>query len=256
MKTFFYIVTVCLTLITFHCPGIEARQFRNIFTITAIDYDNIGKSTVYENTFLTELRQGLSFLLKGYHDKRNTWNNSIITLGPVININRYHYIELTYGHGRDSDKKKANYYAVELTREKPKYLFGLGFKHSAYPGYFYNTLSPSIKYYLTPKFALWGKYFASIDSKSNFGHAYWTYAEHDVTSRGEVRFGFISGNRLYSPEYESFFGGRVDMSFFSIMAQCSFNLSSRITLKYQYENMSRQSKYTDIKNTLVLDVRF
>ena len=238
------------------CTEGSAENFRNIFSLTYLDYSRAGTSKVYENAFIARVGSATSVLAKAYHDNRSGWNNTIITLGPIFNLDKYHYVEFTYGYGRDSNKRRADYLVVELTREKPGYIMGIGFKHSAYPGYLYNTLSPSIKYYLNPKFALWGKYFATIDSESNFDHAYWTYAEYDVTSRGAIRLGITGGNRLYGPEYESFFGGRADMSFSSVMAQCSFILSSRITLKYQYENISRQSKYTDIKNTLVLDTRF
>ena len=110
MKTLFIHITVCLIMMTLHSRPSDARQMRNIFSITDIDYENIGKSTVYENTILTEVLKGFSFTLKGYHDKRSTWDNTIITIGPVININRYHYMEINYGYVQDSAKRRADYY--------------------------------------------------------------------------------------------------------------------------------------------------
>ncbi|MFC1541100.1 hypothetical protein ACFL50_01480 [Candidatus Latescibacterota bacterium] len=255
MKLFFWMIKACLILLILHCPGSEARQYRNIFSLSSIDYENIGSSTVYENAFIAEIRPRFSFLIKGYHDRRSSWNNTIITLGPIFNIDRYHYVEINYGHGQDSDKKGADYYSVELTREKPGYLLGIGFKHSSYPGYKYHTISPSIRYYLTPRIALWGKYFLSTDSDDNINSAFWFDCEVKITGKMAVRSGFTGGNRLYSPEYESFLGGKADMRFFSFLAQFSYIFSEQFTVKYQFEQVSRQSEFTDIKNLIILDVR-
>ena len=256
MKRIRSLQSVFILAFSIWCAESAAANLRNIFSFTNLDYSNIGTVQVYENALIARVSSSASLLLKAYRDERSGWNNTIITFGPIFNLDKYHYVECTYGYGQSSNNWRADYFAVELTREKPGYIMGIGFRRSAYPGYLHNMLSPSIKYHLTPQFALWGKYFASMDSEGNFDHAYWTYAEHNVTSRGAIRFGFTGGNRLYSPEYESFFGGRADMSFFSVMAQCSFILTNHITLKYLYENMSRQSKYTDIKNTFIIDARF
>ncbi|MFC1651211.1 hypothetical protein ACFL2X_06535 [Candidatus Latescibacterota bacterium] len=255
MKPLYRSIAVCLILVALHSHSSEARQLRNIFSVTDIDYENIGKSTVYENTFLVEVRKGFSFTLKGYHDKRSTWDNTIITIGPVININRYHYMEINYGYGLTSAKKRADYYSIDLTREKPGYLLGIGYKHSVYPGYTYNTVSPSVKYYITPKIALWGKLFLSNDSDDNINSAFWADCEVKITRKIAIRSGFIGGNRLYSPEYESIFGGRADMGFSSFLAQCSYIFSERFSIKYQYERVSRQSEFTDVKNIFIVDVR-
>jgi|GEM_PF-3142802 hypothetical protein len=255
MKKLLCIISVSFILIALHCPGIDARQFRNIMSVTNIDYENIGRSTVYENTFLAEVGKGFSLSLKGYHDKRSTWNNTIIFVGPVININKYHYVEINYGYGRNSFKNRADYYSIDFTREKPGYLLGFGYKHSVYPGYSYNTVSPSVKYYITPKIALWGKLFLSNDSDDNVNSAFWTDCEVLITRKISVRSGFVVGNRLYSPEYESIFGGRSDMGFSSFLAKVTYTFNERFSINYQYEQVSRQSEFTDKKNILLLDVR-
>lgn len=252
-----YSLYLCLAAVVLAASDpCDAAGFRNLFGYTYIDYEGIGTSHVLENTLISQVRPGLSLLTRLYHDRRSDWNNSIVTIGPVINIGRYHYIEVTYGYGRDSDKRRADYLGLELTRETPKYLAAVGFKHSAYPGYDYYTLSPSVKYYITPRIALWGKYFASIDSDDNFDHAYWTDVEVGITARTAVRCGVTGGNRLYSPEYESVFGGKADMRFFSVLAQLSYRITERFMVKYVFEDLTRQSKYTDIKNTFVIDARF
>lgn len=177
-------------------------------------------------------------------------------MGPIFNLDKYHYIELTYGYGRDSDDRTADYFAVELTREKPRYLVGMGFRHSVYPGYSYTIFSPSARYYVTSRFSLWGKYFGSMDSEDNFDHAYWFDCGYKVTQRTAIKVGVTGGNRIYSPEYEYALGGRADMSFSSILAHYSFAFTEKFVCKYQFENLTRQSKYHDIKNTIIIDARF
>ncbi len=112
-----------------------------------------------------------------------------------------------------------------------------------------------MKYYITPKIALWGKYFLSNDSDDNINSAYWVDLELKITRKMSVRSGVTGGSRLYSPEYESIFGGRADMGFSSFLAQYSYVFSDRFTVKYQYERVSRQSEFTDIKNIIIIDVR-
>ncbi len=238
------------------CTESYAENFRNIFSFTYLDYSRAGTAKVSENAFIARVGSITSVLAKAYHDNRSDWNNTIITLGPIFNLNKYHYIEFTYGYGYDSDDRRADYYTIELTREKPRYLMGLGLRHSTYPGYSYNILSPSARYFLASRFALWGKYFASIDSDNNFDHAYWVDGEYKITRKSALKLGFTGGSRLYGPEYETIRGGKADMSFFSLLAQVSFIMNDRFIIKYQYENLSRQSKYTDIKNILIIDTRF
>lgn len=249
------LLILMLVLITW-CTKSTAGHFRNIFTLTYLDYSSAGTAKIYENALIARMSSAASLLIKAYYDDRSDWHNTIVTFGPVFNLDRYHYIEITYGYGFDSDKLKADYFAVELTREKPRYLMGIGFKHSAYPGYSYNIFSPSARYYLMPQLALWGKYFASVDSDGNFDHAYWVDGEYNITRKFALRLGFTRGNRLYSPEYETTRGGRADMDFFSLLAQVSYVINDRFIIKYLYENLLRQSKYTDIKNILILDIRF
>ena len=238
------------------CPPGEARSFRNISSFTVIDYDGAGTSRIYENALITKTSSSTSLLVKAYHDRRSSWNNTIITLGPIINLDRYHYLECTYGYGFDSDNRKAHYLTFDLTREKPGYLAGLGYRFGKYPGYSFNVISPYARYYLTPRLSLWTKLFASIDSDNNFDQAYWIEGTYRISRRLFFTLGSTGGNRLYSPEYESAFGGHADMRFFSYLAQVSFAFNERLVLKYQFENITRQSSYTDIKNVVVLDTRF
>ncbi len=246
---------VCAVLAISISGESTAENFRNILTVSHIDYDQIGISTVFENTFIARVRSKNSILVKVYHDERKNWHNNIFTLGSIINIGKYHYAEISYGYGIDADDSHADFFIAELTREKPGYIAGLGLKHGAYPEFSYSVISPSIRYNVTRRFALWAKAFLSIDSDRHYDQAYWSNFEYSYKKIAAM-VGFTKGNRLYSPEYESLFGDSSDMSFFSVMAQCSFNINSRITLKYHYENLSRRSKYTDIKNTLILFAKF
>lgn len=256
MRQVHLFLTTALLIMFFNVPDIESAQFRNIFSVTHIDYENIGVSTVFENALVSHIKPGISALVRVYHDRRSDWHNSIITIGPVLNLNRYHYVELTYGYGYDKDNRRADYLSFELTREKPRYLAGIGFRHSTYPGYTYNMLSPGMKFYVTSRVALWGKIFIIKDSDDNFDLACWTDVEFFITRRFSVRAGITGGNRLYNPEYEFLFDGKTNMRFFSVLSQLSYSVSDNISVKFLFENMSRQSKYTDIKNTLIIDARF
>ena len=250
------ILLIFLLVFILWCTKSSAQQFRNIFSFTHLDYSHGGAASVYENSLIGRINTSASILLRGYHDNRSAWDNTIVYLGPIFNLDKHHYIEFTYGYGRDSDEREANYFTAELTREKTRYLLGLGYRYSAYPGFSYNVISPSVRYLLTPRLALWGKYFASMDSDSNFDNAYWIDGEYKITNKIALRLGFTGGNRLYSPEYESILGGKADMGFFSFLAQMSFVVNESFKIKYQYENLLRQSKYTDIKNILIVDIRF
>jgi len=247
------ILLICLIFYSY--SEISDADVRNIFTVSSIDYDGIGHSMVVENTFVAKVHSRFSVLLRAYNDSRKSWNNNIFTLGPVINIGKYHYAELTYGFGRDSDGRRADYFSAEIVREMPKYLTGIGYMHRKYPGYTYSTLSPSLKYRITDKIALWGKSFASLDSDDNFDHAYWTDIEYKISPKFAVTLGYTGGNRLYSPEYETLFLDAPDMNFHSIIGQLSFSLKENISIKYLYEYMTRQTEYNDIKHVFILDAR-
>lgn len=234
----------------------EAETFRSITAVSYIDYDQIGLSKVFESAMIARIHPRLSLLVKGYHDHRADWNNTIVTAGPVIIIDRHHYLELTYGHGNDADDTKADFYTIEMTREMPRYLTGLGMRHGRYPGYSYTVMSPSIRYRVNTRWSLWGKYFASFDSDENFDHALWVDVEYRVTMKNAIKAGFTSGNRLYSPEYEYRIGGNADMSFYSLLAEYIFMASERLTIKYHYESLLREEKYRDSKNIIIVDIRF
>jgi hypothetical protein len=255
MKRILLCISVCLVAVL-SLRNTALADDRNIFTYSHIDYDGIGVSNVFDNTVVVKARPNISAIVRLYHDRRSDWNNSIIFVGPVVNIDRYHYCELTYGFGRDSDSRRADYLTVELTREMMRYIIGVGFRYSSYPGYTYYTVSPSLKYYITRRFALWGKYFASTDSDNNFDQAWWFDAEVGLTARLLLRSGFTGGNRLYGPEYETLFGGRADMSFSSYLFRIQYTFTEKASVSYLFENVSRESKYTDRKNTLIVDFRF
>lgn len=232
-----------------------AAETRNICTFSNIDYDGIGTSKVIENTVITRVHPRVSLLLRAYHDHRSNWNNTIITAGPVINLDRFHYMEITYGYGRDSDSRRADYASIELTREKPRYRSGLGFRLSSYPDYSYYTLSPSLYYSITRHFALWGKVFASTDSDNNFDQAWWSDLEISPTPHISFRAGFTGGNRLYSPQYETLFGGKADMRFSSVHARIQYSYRETLIVGYLFEQLDRQSRYTDRTHSLIIDFR-
>ncbi|MCE5252258.1 hypothetical protein LLG96_18815 [bacterium] len=250
------IIPIVVTVLFVGSTAGSAERVRNIFSFSYLDYSGIGLSKVFENTALVRVRPSASLLVRAYHDHRSSWNNTIITAGSVLNIGSNHYIELTYGHGRDSADQTSDHFTAELTREKTRYIAGIGFRHSSYPGISFSLLSPSIRFSVTPRLSLWGKYFGSVDSDGNFDQSYWTDGEYGITRRISLRLGITGGNRLYSPEYETLLTKGANMSFFSVLAQVSYIFSDGLTFYYLYENMSRESKYTDLKNILIVDVRF
>ena len=247
---------VIAVMVVMWSPLCNAQPYRNIFSATYLDYAQGDPAKIFENAFVARVASQTSILVKAYHSDRGSWNNTIISAGPVINLNRYHYLECTYGYGFDSNDREAHYLTAELTREKPGYLVMLGYRHGKYPGYSFNVLSPGVRYYLTNHFSLWGKYFASLDSDKNYDQAYWIEGEYRFTSRVVLKLGTTGGNRLYSPEYEYTFGGHSDMRFHSILGQIGYSFNEKLSVRYQYENMVRQSKYTDKVNTLLVDARF
>jgi hypothetical protein len=105
-------VLLIAIIVIFHSEP-TLSDVRNIFTISSIDYDGIGESTVLENTSVIKFHPRTSALVRLYHDNRANWNNNIVTLGIVINLDKHHYTELTYGYGRDSDKRRADYFSTE-----------------------------------------------------------------------------------------------------------------------------------------------
>ena len=250
------IVAITLVCIIFMGASSEASSYRNIFSCTYTDYDGAGSSRVFEDAFITNLRQSVSLLVKAYRDERSTWNNTILTVGPVIVIDHHHYVEFTYGYGFDSDNRKTHHIAFEANREMPGYLLNIGVRHSIYPNYSFTVASTGLRYNLNQRISLWGKIFASLDSDNNFDQAYWIEGSYSFFRNYTLSLGTTGGNRLYSPEYETIYGGKADMSFRSILGRLGYEITERLSVRYQFETITRQSKYNDRKNIIIIDAHF
>ncbi|MEW6202453.1 MAG: hypothetical protein AB1546_10780 [bacterium] len=237
----------------FHpCTSLSAATHRNIFSFTTHNYSNAPLGRVYENAFIVKIAPATDFLLKIYRDDRQLWSNNIYTLGPVFILDKYHYMELTYGYGDDSGMGRSDYYDWEITREKPRRLSAIGFRHSATPGYHNNLISPSMKYYLTDRLSIWGKYFLSYGSNNDKDYALWTELEYTLLDKTKIKLGMTRGGRLYETEY----GSGATGSFDSIIAGVSYEFNENSFIKYIYEDLDRQPIYSDKKNTLIIDFRF
>ncbi len=249
-------VLLVFTLCTPGASRLEAREYRNILSGSYIDYDGIGISRTWENTLVVRWNSRVSTLARLYRDDRTSWDNTVGTGGVVYALTRSEYIEAAFGYGSDSDSRDSRHFSLELTREKPGYLLGAGLRRSVYPGFSVTVLSPGMRWYFTPDFSWWGKYFASRDSHGHYDQAYWTELQHTILKRVILAAGITGGNRLYSPEYESQLGGDASGRFHSWLVRASWVVSERTALKLQYDQLTRDGGKTDRRNMLLLDARF
>ncbi len=100
-----------------------------------------------------------------------------------------------------------------------------------------------------------GKLFGSLDSDKNFDRAYWLNAEYRFVPKLALSLGTTGGSRLYSTEYEAQLGKKAGMDFKSIVTQLAFDDQKKLGVKFLFENLVRESKYTDKKYSVILDLR-
>ena len=228
-------------------------ESRDILNFSAYDYEVGGSATSLENTFITRLAPEASLLLRYYRYDADKWSNNIYTFGPVLNLDKYHYLEITYGYGIDSNDSRADYYNLEITRERPEYMAGAGLRHGDYAGgYYYDLLSGYVKYPVTQELSLLGKLFLSYDSDGNSDYSLWGEGEYRFSPEFKGSLGLTSGDRLYSVDYGPQGGG----DFYSWQAGFSYQAGPKALFKYRYENTIRQSEFSDTRHDLVLDIRF
>lgn len=247
-----YLKLVCLLLMVC-CADANASDYRNIFTYSRYDLEAGYNSETYENTFLARVKDQTSVIFKAYRDIRKSWFNNIFYFGPVINLDQYHYLEVTYGYGKDSDDAKAKYYTLELNCEKPEYWLGAGYKHSDYPdGYDYDLLTVHGKYFFKTDCSLWAKGFLSRDSEKSTDVAIWSEIECRLYPRWRGKAGFTKGERLYSEQFGSSGAG----DYYSWLAGFTHEIREHLSIEYTYEAITRDSEYHDTINSLSLDIRF
>lgn len=232
----------------------EAAEYRNILTLSSIDYEGIGTSKVYEDTFIARVHPRFSMLARFYTDRRSSWDNNIFTAGPVIFLTKYSYCELSYGYGKASNDERSDFFNFEVTREKPGLTTGIGYRHSEYENFSIDMVSPSMRMSVLEKIDLFGKYFMSLDSNDNFDHAFWMEGTVHITGNIGIGAGFTVGNRLYSPEYESALGGG-EGSFHSWILKLLLVRSETMEFRYQFERLSRYKDAVDTRNGFIFDLR-
>ncbi len=233
-----------------------AADYRNILALSTVDYESIGTSKVLEDTFIARVHPRFSALARFYTDRRSSWDNTILTAGPVIFLTKYSYCELSYGYGKASNGDRSDFFNLEITRETPLLITGMGYRHSEYENFSIDMVSPSLKMIFVQKIDLFGKYFMSLDSNDNFDHALWMECTARITGKFALGAGFTVGNRLYSPEYETVLGGGAEGSFHSWIVKLSWAHSEKVGVRYQYERLSRDEDAVDIRNGIIFDVRF
>lgn len=245
---FLFVTTICFD------KTLLANNYRNISTFTSRYFSYGDTAEVYENAFIARAYSNLSFLLKFYRDDRYSWANNILTFGPIVNLDKHHYLEVTYGFGVDSNDGRSDHFGFEITREKSDYLVGIGYRfvylHSDFS---YHLISPSGKYYIMPKLSLWGKYFLSIDSDDTLNHAYWFETEYLIYKPWlKIKAGFTRGNRLFENEFDREGRGK----FYSLLGGLSFQINQDINIKYIFEYLDKITYYSEIKNIFIVDIRF
>lgn len=247
-----YIIQITLLIqIVILCPNnLFAARYRNILVYTHHNYSTGGYSKVFENTFLLPINKQ-KLLVKYYRDLRNSWNNTLITAGPVIVWDKHHYSEITLGYGLDSDEKQAVIFSTDLTREMKYYLAGIGYRYGHYEDLFYNLLTINAKYYLLRNISFWGKYFFSIDNNSNLDNSFWIETEYMIRNLS-FKIGYTAGDRLYNNDPDLFISGR----FYSLLFGCKFIISNKCILSYMYEQLNRKPVYSDYINSLIFDLKF
>lgn len=234
----------------------RASSFRAVGSYSDITYAGTVASRVYENSFIYKPAGRWSVLLTGYRDERAAMSNTIVTVGAARSLDRLHYAEARYGRGTGFDGNGADYAAVSIHRETADSYATIEYLFSAYPDYHSHQLSPAVKYRALPPLWLWAKYFLSYDSTGSVNHAIWTEAEVRPAARFALTAGYTSGNRLYSPAYESALGKDAGVGFWSYIGGAKYEFSSRFCARYVHETTTRSRDLRDVKNTIVADVRF
>lgn len=233
---------------------LAAADFRNIFSFNLYSYGGIGRSTVYENSLVCPVSPKFSLLVKGYHDRRDDWDTTTVTLGSVYSFDARHYLETSYGYGRDSCGSRANYIAAELNRETALYCAGFGYRYSGYPGYATHVFSPSYRYHLSARSDLFGKFFISADSNRSYHYSFWGEGRYELFPRTDLTLGGTFGDRLHSEEYERTLSA--ETRFYSLIAGLAYRFSDAARVACSFEDLRRYGNISDTRSTLIVDVRF
>ena len=161
-------------------------------------------------------------------------------------------MEMTYGSGRNTSGVSSNFLNADLTVEKPKILYGLGYKNSRYPEYHADTASPYLRYFFTDRFSIWGKYFISRDSDGIYTHSVWSELGYRHTDRIRFKAGITRGDRLFDIEYAS----EGNEKFESFIAGFLYSFSEDFNFQYIFETVYQGPSLKNRKNSLVLDIKF
>ncbi|HAM39089.1 MAG: hypothetical protein A2474_01200 [Elusimicrobia bacterium RIFOXYC2_FULL_34_12] len=229
-----------------------ASDNRNIASFTYHALSSEDSYTIFENTYIRKISKKYSLLLKMYLDNRELWNNSIFYIGPIININANTYIEIDYGHGRDSDKNDSDYIFIEATKEYSDYLYGMSLKHGILENSYYDIFSLSGKYYLNKKLGLKGKYFLVRGSDKKYNHSILSEAEYGIYKDLKVNGGLTVGDSLIDQEYFP----QNDASFYSFFAGANYQYLEKYQFKYILEKLFQKNDINDTKHSFVIDIIF
>ena len=243
-----------LLLLVFMSNGasIVSAEIRNIAVYSNHSYNTDRINEIYENTFIYKANRNTSLLGRIYYDKRKSWDNKIFFIGPVINFSKYTYCEFIYGHGEDADGNNSDYYLIEATRELPEILYGAGYKHGSLKGFYFDIISPFIKYWIMDDLSIRSRFYLVRDSNKDFEYALLGELEYKILKNMILNAGGTTGDRLFDAEY----GNEGNKNFYSVFSGIKYLFSEKTYIKYIYEMLIQENNIEVRKNTFVLDFKF
>ena len=178
------------------------------------------------------------------------WHGYQVSLGPVVNITEYLYLDAVYGLGIDSDGSFTHEIDVSLTRETASTAISLGVKADWFPstGYFYALPSLGGTFHPVPPLGLSGKLFVSVDRNGAVAGSFWGEVDWAFIPSIAVRAGCTLGN--------------ADEFAWSLIVGVNVVVSQAVMLKYTFKYLADSLDALPgspvrrgIENGLVLDVR-
>ncbi|MBI4834028.1 MAG: hypothetical protein HY811_04310 [Planctomycetes bacterium] len=248
-------VFLCLSV----CGLYAAENYRDIFSYSRHKFDEdsagvsaLDRSAVIENSFFLKAAYSASVVIKSFQDVRDGWKNNILSTGTIYKPDKDSQLEVTYGYGEDSDDNRANYFLLDITEGEQKELIGLGAQHNKYSKYNYTALYLSMKYEINIKAAVRGRYYLSYDSEHHYDYRVWAELEYTAYKKIYLNAGFAIGDRFYTEEYGPVSRG----DYYSVSGGAGLKLSENMSVRFNYEYISREAEFRDAKNTVLLDWKF
>ena len=130
-------------------------SMRNIFTYTTCDLAEAGNSNIIQNTFLMPLSSKFMGVFKIFNENQGPRYNNILTVGTILLVDKFHYVETTYGYGTATNNVRADYIIIDANREKPEYYLNASLKHVSYVNYSYFLITTGVKLFYLNKYSFW-----------------------------------------------------------------------------------------------------